>query len=95
MTPTDQEFLEHWRENARLHLESLERMLAQMQRSKHRAMFEVTCVMPWRAALIADKDGSLWPICEMCEKPIKNDAEYCSEPESGCSFHLACVGDGR
>ena len=92
MTPTTEEYLEHLRENALLHMESIELFLANLgPRSRMRATVEVCLAMPWRATLRDDASGNLWPICEICEKPIKDDADHTSEPEDGCDFHLSCV----
>lgn len=92
--PTTEERYRHMRDNAEAFVENMESMVAKYEREGKEDMaskLKVWCLMPWQAALRDDASGDLWPICEICSKPIKSDADRLSS-EDGCDFHRHCIG---
>jgi hypothetical protein len=93
MTPTTEERYQHMRENAEAFVQGMQAMVTAAEERGDEDMaskLRVWCLMPWQAAIEADDAGDLWPICECCEKPIKDDAERVSG--DACDFHKACLG---
>lgn len=96
--PTTEERYRHMRENAEAFVASMATLIASLERGDGEQVtaqrfarnLKVWCLMPWQAAINADDTGDLWPVCESCLKPIKNDAERVSG--DACDFHRACVG---
>ena len=91
--PTLQERYNHLRENAEAFVQSMQSMVDALNRdgkSDQACELEVWALMPWKAAIAADDTGDLWLTCEVCSKPIKDDAE-CMSSDDGCHFHAACV----
>lgn len=89
--PTLQERYEHFRDNAKAFVETMETMVASIERAGDEDLsskLRVWALMPWQAALTADETGDLWPICEVCSKPIKGAIAHSED----CEFHPECVG---
>lgn len=94
--PTIQERYQHLRDNAQAFVESMRTLVAAAERDGDddlASRLRVSALMPWEAALRDDKSGDLWPRCEACGKPIK-DEEYLVSSDDECRFHTACVDDG-
>jgi hypothetical protein len=90
--PTLQERYDHFRKNAEAFVETLKTLVDHHERRGDEDMaskLRVTALMPWQAALDADKSGDLWPICEVCQLPIKDDEDYAASED--CCFHRQCV----
>lgn len=93
MEPTIEEKYRHMRANAEAFVESMRVMVAKFERDGNEDMacnLRVWCLTPWEAAIRDDDSGDLWTTCEVCEKPIKDDADRLSSDE-GCDFHRSCV----
>jgi len=91
--PTTQERYEHLRKNAEAFVESLATMVAHLEaqgKDEEASHLRVWALMPWQAALRDDTSGDLWPTCESCGKPIKDEAELFHAEE--CDLHLGCLG---
>lgn len=91
--PTVQERYDHFRENATLFVDRMRTMVAALEREgkeEEAAQLRVWALMPWEAALRDDDSGDLWPVCEVCSRPIKEDRD-CVSSDEGCSFHRACI----
>lgn len=94
MTPTIEEKYTHMRANADAFVESMRVMVAKFEREGNEDMacnLRVWCLNPWEAAVRDDESGDLWPTCEVCGDPIKNDIDRFSGDE--CDFHRSCVED--
>lgn len=91
--PTLGERYQHMRDNAEAFVENMASMVAKYESEGNEDMaskLKVWCLTPWQAAIRDDDSGRLWPICEICSKPIKDETERLSS-EDGCDFHSACV----
>lgn len=91
--PTIEEKYQHMRDNAEAFVESIGTMVAKAERDGDEDLackLKVWALNPWQAAIRDDDSGDLWPICEVCQQPIKADAEHISS-EDGCDFHRTCV----
>lgn len=94
LPPTLQERYTHMRDNAEAFVQSMETMVAAAKRDGDddlASKLEVWCLNPWKAAIRDDDTGNLWPTCEVCSLPIKNDRDHIAS-DDGCAFHRACVG---
>ena len=90
--PTLQERYDYFKRNAEAFVQSMSTMVAAFQRdgdAETASRLKVWCLMPWQAALRDDASGDLWPVCEACLKPIKDEADRVSG--DACDFHRACV----
>lgn len=90
--PTTEERYKHFRENAQAFVENMRIMVAALERDGKEAEatnLKVWALMPWEAAIRDDDSGDLWPICEICSKPIKGDAELISGGD--CDIHRDCL----
>lgn len=91
--PTTQERYKHLRENAECFVSSMKTMVESLERDGNKewaSRLKVWALMPWQAAIKCDDNGELWPVCEACLQPIKNEAERISG--DACDFHKKCVG---
>ena len=91
--PTTEEKYRHMRDNAEAFVESMRVMVAKFERDGNEDMacnLRVWCLTPWEAAIRDDDDGDLWPICEACGEPIKDQAELVGS-DDGCDLHRSCV----
>lgn len=91
--PTITERYVHLRENAEAFVETMRTMVAACEREGNKDLaskLRVWALMPWDAAIKADDTGDLWPTCEACGKPIKDEAERVSGGE--CDLHKTCIG---
>lgn len=93
LPPSSGERYAHLKENAEAFVESMSAMVAAAERDGNDDLatkLRVWCLMPWQAALRDDASGDLWPICEVCQRPIKVDSQHISS-DDGCDFHSTCV----
>lgn len=90
--PTVDERYQHLHSNAAAFVENMRAMVAALKRDGDEDMatkLRVWCLMPWEAALRDDTSGDLWPVCEACGKPIKNEADRISG--DAMDFHRSCL----
>lgn len=90
--PTFEERYRHLLDNAQAFIESA-KVRAKIERGRKRygaARAIDESIRSWQAALDDDNSGNLWPTCEVCGEPIKDDAEHLSS-DDGCYFHAKCV----
>lgn len=90
--PTTVERYRHMRLNAEAFVENMRAMVAAAEREGDEDLatkLKVWCLMPWEAAIRDDDSGDLWPLCEVCSKPIKGEADHIASDE--CDFHRSCV----
>lgn len=93
--PTFEERYRHLRDNAEAFIENA-KVRAKIERDRKRygaARAIDESIRSWQAAIDDDDSGHLWPTCEVCGKPIKNESEIRSN-DDGCDFHAACC-DGE
>lgn len=91
-TPTVQERYAHLLGNAKAFVESMQTMVAALERdgkTTEACNLKVWALMPWQAALRDDDSGDLWWVCEACEKPIKDGTEVGTE--DCCWLHRSCA----
>ena len=91
--PTIEEKYQHMRDNAEAFVESMKVMVAAAKRDGDEDLatkLQVWALNPWIAAICDDDSGDLWPVCEVCDQPIKDEAERIGS-EDGCDFHRTCV----
>lgn len=91
--PTTEEKYQHLRINAEAFVNTMRGMVASVESKGDEDMaskLRVWCLMPWEAAIREDDSGDLWVTCEVCGKPIKDDAELASD-EDAMHFHKACI----
>lgn len=90
--PTIEERYRHLRANAEAFIEN-SKVRAKIERNRKRygaARAIDESIRSWQAAIDDDDSGSLWPVCEVCGEPIKNDTEHLSS-DDGSDFHAKCV----
>lgn len=90
--PTLDERYRHFRENAEAFVMSMETMVAALERdgkADEATNLKVWALMPWQAAIRDDDSGDLWPICEACQKPIKDEADIVDGGD-GVLLHSVC-----
>lgn len=93
MKPTAEERYRHMRDNAEAFVASMTTMVSALERDgklDEATNLKVWCLMPWQAAIRDDDSGGLWPVCEVCSKPIKSEADRIFSDD--CDFHRSCVG---
>ena len=81
------------RKNAEIFVEHMAVMIATLERDgkmDEATNLKVWAMMPWQAALRDDESGDLWPICEICGKPIKNDSDLIG---GDADFHRQCINE--
>ncbi|TAL43862.1 MAG: hypothetical protein EPN91_05760 [Salinibacterium sp.] len=91
--PTIEEKYQHMRDNAEAFVESMRASVAAAEQRGDEELasrLRVWALNPWEAALRDDDSGDLWPLCEVCGEPIKDDALRVAD-EEGCNFHHACA----
>lgn len=89
--PTTEERYKCFRENAELFVQNTRTMVESLERDgkkQEASNLRVWALTPWEAMLRDDDSGDLWPVCEACGCPIKNDAEYVSGGD--VDLHRAC-----
>lgn len=91
--PTTAERLQAFRDNALAFVAHMHILEAAAGNEELASIIRVNCIQPWQAALRDDETGDLWPICEVCSKPIKDEGELISDPDEGLHFHKSCVPD--
>lgn len=93
--PTFEERYRHMRENAEAFIANAKvRAKIERERKRYSAALAIDeSIRSWQAAIDDDDSGRLWPVCEVCGEPIKDDAEHLWS-DDGCDFHSACL-DGR
>lgn len=92
MQPTIEEKYQHMRTNAEAFVESMRVMVGVAERDGNEDLaskLKVWALSPWEAAIRDDDAGDLWPTCEACGEPIKNEADRISGEEH--DFHRSCV----
>ncbi len=92
MLPTIDEKYTHMRQNAEAFIDSMRTMVEVCERDGNddlASKLRVWCLSPWEAAIKDDDTGDLWPTCEACGLPIKDDADRVSSED--CCFHQSCV----
>lgn len=90
--PTLEEKYQHLRDNVEAFVDTMRTMVEAQERDGNEDLaskLKVWCLMPWEAALKADDAGDLWPVCEACMEPIKNEIDRVSG--DACDFHRSCV----
>lgn len=90
--PTTQERYKHFRENAEIFVEHMRTMAIALERDgkdEEATNLRVWALHPWEAAIRDDESGDLWPICEACSKPIKDEADHTGGGDA--DFHTSCL----
>lgn len=91
--PTIEERYRHLRENAEAFITNMATMVEAAERDGDNDLaskLKVWALMPWQAAIRDDDSGDLWPVCEACGEPIKDDSDRVSG--DAMDFHRSCVG---
>jgi hypothetical protein len=94
MQPTLEEKYQHLRTNAELFIRNMALSVKVAEDSGDLDLavkLRVWCLSPWEAAVRDDDTGELWPTCEACGEPIKDDADRISSDD--CCFHRSCIED--
>ena len=93
--PTLLERYQHFRENAEIHVKNLLHSIERIEKEgnlDHAADLRVLALQPWEAVLRADNSGDLWPTCEVCGKPIKDDDDLIVGED--VDLHRSCLPEG-
>lgn len=90
--PTTEERYRYFRENAEIFVKNLAVMIADVEakgNEEQAAQLRAWALMPWEAAIRDDDSGDLWPVCEGCGKPIKDDSDIVAYGDA--TMHSTCA----
>lgn len=91
--PTLQERYDHFKDNAEAFVQSMTVLVTAAERRGDddlASKLRTWALSPWEAALRDEASGDLWFTCEVCGKPIKDQADQVGD-DDGCWFHISCT----